>query len=183
MMAHPARLTDMEMLHQLLMLLAGVTEPQQNLVANALRLLLSDDRFAGDLSGGNLPVEDALDEVLWADPPTSNYGVTFPVRDVEFGGMRLPADQPVVISFAAANNDPSRGGNRAGNRAHLAWSAGPHTCPSKGHARLIASVAIEELLDRLPDMELAIPAENLTWRPGPFHRALEALPVRFPPIP
>ena len=47
---------------------------------------------------------------------------------------------------------------------------------------MIASVAIEQLLDRLPDIELAVPLEELTWRPGPFHRALAALPVRFPPV-
>jgi len=29
-------------------------------------------------------------------------------------------------------------------------------------------------------MELAVPASLLTWRPGPFHRALAALPVNFP---
>jgi hypothetical protein len=31
----------------------------------------------------------------------------------------------------------------------------------------------------VPDIELAVPADLLTWRPGPFHRALNALPVRF----
>jgi hypothetical protein len=30
---------------------------------------LNDEGFAGDLSGGSLVVEDALDEVLWTDPP------------------------------------------------------------------------------------------------------------------
>ncbi|MFF5264880.1 cytochrome P450 [Actinomadura viridis] len=181
MMAHPVRLSDEEMAHQLILLMGAGTEPQQNLIANGLRLLLSDDRFAGDLSGGSLPVEDALDEILWTDPPMANYGITYPTRDVDFAGHRLPADKPVVISFSAANNDPSRAtAARTGNRAHLAWSAGPHTCPAKGHARLIASVAIEKLLDRLPEMELAVPVEELRWRPGPFHRALEALPVRFP---
>ncbi len=62
------------------------TEPQQNLIAGALRLLLSDDRFAGTLSGGSLPVEDALDEVLWTDPPMANYAVHYPVRDVVYEG-------------------------------------------------------------------------------------------------
>jgi cytochrome P450 len=182
MLAHPVRLTDEEMAHELVVLMGAGTEPQQNLIANGLRLLLSDDRFAGDLSGGNLPVEDALDEILWTDPPMANYGSTYPTRDVDFAGTRLPADQPVLVSFAAANNDPARGTRgRAGNRAHLAWSAGAHTCPAKNHARLIASVAIERLLDRLPDLELTVPVEELTWRPGPFHRALAALPVRFPP--
>ncbi|MEU9017981.1 cytochrome P450 [Actinomadura sp. NPDC048394] len=184
LLAHPSELTDGEMLHQLVTLLGGGVEPEQNLIANGMRLLLSDDRFGGDLSGGSLPVEDALDEILWTDPPMANFGITYPRQDVEFRGRLLPADQPVVISYAAANTDPSRAAaGRAGNRAHLAFSAGPHTCPAKGQARLIASVAIEKLLDRLPDMELAVPVDELEWRPGPFHRALTALPVRFPPEP
>ena len=183
LMAHPARLTDEEMLHQLVLLMGAGTEPQLNLITNALRLLLSDDRFAGSLAGGTLPVDDALDEVLWTDPPMANYAVHFPVRDVELAGVRLPEGDPVVISFSAANTDPAlTAEHRAGNRAHLAWSAGPHSCPAQSPARLIATVAVEKLLDRLPDLELALPTDELTWRPGPFHRALAALPVRFPPV-
>ena len=34
-----------------------------------------------------------------------------------------------------------------------------------------------------PDMELAVPASHLTYRPGPFHRSLTGLPVHFPPSP
>jgi cytochrome P450 len=179
---HPVRLTDDEMVHQITTLLGAGTEPTQNLIVNGLRLLLSDDRFAGDLSGGNLQVEDAIDEVLWTDPPLANFAMTYPAQDVDFAGVRLPKDQPVVISLAAANTDPALANeHREGNRAHLAWSAGPHTCPAQGQARLIASTAIEKVLDALPEMELAIPASMLKWRPGPFHRALTALPVNFPP--
>ncbi|WP_431607872.1 cytochrome P450 [Streptomyces griseocarneus] len=184
LMAHPVQLSDEEMLHQLVVLIGAGTEPQQNLIANALRLLLSDDRFAGDLAGGSMPVEDALDEVLWLDPPMANYAVHYPTADLDLGGVPLRAGEPVVVSFAAANTDPAlRSDRRTGNRAHLAWSAGPHHCPAKDPARLIAAVAVEKLLDRLPDLELAVPAERLVWRPGPFHRALTALPVRFPPVP
>jgi cytochrome P450 len=180
---HPVRLTDEEMMHQITTLLGAGTEPTQNLIVNGLRLLLSDDRFAGDLSGGNLQVEDAIDEILWTDPPLANFGMTYPTSDVEFAGVRLPKDQPVVISLAAANNDPALATeHREGNRAHLAWSAGPHTCPAQGQARLIASAAIEKVLDALPEMELAVPVTMLKWRPGPFHRALTALPVNFPPV-
>jgi cytochrome P450 len=183
LMSHPARLNDEELAHQLIILMGAGTEPEQNLIANTLRLLLSDDRFGGDLSGGSLPIDDALDEVLWMDPPMANYGVTYPVRDVELAGVKLAEGEPVVISFAAANTDPSNASaERTGNRAHLAWSAGPHTCPAQGQARLIASVAIEKLLDGLPDMELAVPVDELVWRQGPFHRALTTLPVRFPPV-
>jgi cytochrome P450 len=184
LMAHPAQLNDEEMLHQLFVLLGSGIEAEQNLIANALRLLLSDDRFAGDLSGGTLPVEDALDEVLWTDPPVANFAITYPTRDVDIAGIELPQDEPVVISLAAANTDPKwTSAPTAGNRAHLAFGAGPHTCPAQRPARLIASVAIEKLLDRLPDMRLARGADRLEWRPGPFHRALTALPVCFPPVP
>lgn len=183
MMAHPAHLTDEEMMQQLALLVGAGTEPEQNLICNAMRLLLSDDRFAGDLAGGSIPVEDALDEVLWTDPPMANYAIHYAVTGLELGGVPLPVGEPILVSLAAANTDPALASSRrGGNRAHLAWSAGPHTCPAKSPARLIAAVAVEKLLDRLPDMQLAVGVEQLAWRQGPFHRALAALPVRFSPI-
>jgi cytochrome P450 len=183
LLAHPARLSDEEAMHQLLVLMGAGTEPEKNLIANGIRLLLSDHRFGGHLGGGTTSVEDALDEILWRDPPVANFAFHYPVESRDFEGVRLPADEPVVISFAAANTDPTMvSDHQAGNRAHLAWSAGPHACPATSQARLIAAVAIERLLDGLPEMELAVPAHELTWRPGPFHRALTALPVRFPPV-
>jgi cytochrome P450 len=183
MMAHPAELGDEEMMHQLVLLMGAGTEPEQNLICNALLLLLSDDRFAGDLAGGSTPVDEALDEVLWTDPPIANYAVHYALQDTEVDGVELTAGRPILMSLTAANTDPVlRGERRGGNRAHLSWSAGPHTCPAKSPARLIASVAVEKLLDRLPDVELDCGAEQLEWRQGPFHRALVALPVRFPPI-
>lgn len=182
MMAHPNRLTDDQLVHQLIVLMGAGTEPQRNLIANGIRLLLSDDRFAGDLTGGSMPVEEALDEILWTDPPIANYCASYPPVDVDFHGTRLPAHQPLVLSFAAANLDPALADHRARNRAHLAWSAGVHTCPAQQSARVIAVAAIETLLDALPDLRLAIPDEQLEWRPGGFHRALAALPVHWPPV-
>lgn len=183
LMEHEANLSQVELIDQLVVLVGASTEPQQNLIANALRLLLADDRFAGTLNGGSLPVEDALDEVLWTDPPMANYGIHYAFHDVEVDGTRIEAGTPIVISFAAATTEPSLlSDRRAGNRAHLAWSAGPHGCPAQREARIIASVAIERLLDRLPDIELAVPVEDLVWRQGAFQRALAALPVVFPPV-
>ncbi|MFE9324613.1 cytochrome P450, partial [Nocardia sp. NPDC052278] len=50
-------------------------------------------------------------------------------------------------------------------------------CPARTAAYLIAQDAIDQLLDARPGMQLAIPPDKLTWRPGPFHRALSTLPV------
>ncbi|MFD5395785.1 cytochrome P450 [Streptomyces sp. NPDC127097] len=182
LMQHSSRLTDEEMVHQLALLIGAGTEPVQNLIANALRLLLSDEQFAG--GGGDLLVEDAINEVLWNSPPIANYATHYPVHEVELSGNKLAAGTPVLVSFAAANGDPSLSATRQtfSKRAHLAWGAGPHACPAKDPALLISIRAIEKLLNTLPDIELGVPAETLTWRPGPFHRALNALPARFTPV-
>ncbi len=184
MMEHPAKLSDEEMLHQITIMLGAGIEPERNLIANGLLLILSDERFFGGLYGGGLLVEDALNEVLWNSPPIANYATHYPVQDTELGGVKLPAYSPVLISFAAANTDPTLSSSRQmlSKRAHLAWGAGPHACPIKESASLIATVAIERLLNEVPDIELAVPAESLEWRPGVFHRALSALPARFTPV-
>lgn len=177
----PANLDDEEMLHQVLSFYGAGIEPLQNLIVNALRLMLTDDRFAGGILGGSLSTRDALDEVLFTDPPLSNYSVTFPRQPILIDGVWLPAHQPVVISIAACNNDPSIDTQvYTGNRAHLAWSLGEHTCPAKSVAYLVAQDAIDQLLDALPELRLAVPADELDWRPGPFHRSLISLPVSFP---
>ncbi|WP_232839641.1 MULTISPECIES: cytochrome P450 [Nocardia] len=181
---HPAGLDDTEMLSQLISFYGAGIEPQQNLIANTLLLMVTDERFGGNVLGGALSTRDALDEVLFNDPPMANFCTTYPRQPILIDNTWLPAHQPVVISLSGCNNDPAiRGGDRTGNRAHLAWSAGPHACPAKSVAYMIVQDAIDQLLDALPELDLAVPADQLAWRPGPFHRALAALPVVFPPSP
>ncbi|MEV8567598.1 cytochrome P450 [Streptomyces sp. NPDC051322] len=180
---HPAGLRDEELKDQLVMLMGAGVEPERNLIANALLLMLSGDEPGSIRGGPGMLVEDALNEVLWDNAPIANYATHYPVRDVELGGMVLRAGSPVLISFAAANSDPALTDARRtlSKGAHLAWGAGPHVCPAKSPAQLIALTAIEKILNVLPDVTLARPAAEAEWRPGPFHRALVSLPVHFTP--
>ncbi|MEV4128969.1 cytochrome P450 [Nocardia sp. NPDC049707] len=181
---HPSRLDDTEMLCQLISFYGAGIEPMQNLITNTLLLMLTDARFGGEMLGGSLSTRDALDEVLFNDPPMANFSITYPRQPILIDNTWLPANQPVVVSLSGCNNDPAiRGGDRTGNRSHLAWGAGPHACPAKSVAYLVVQDAIDQLLDALPELELAVPADELAWRPGPFHRALAALPVVFPKSP
>ncbi|WP_433192139.1 cytochrome P450 [Nocardia sp. CA-107356] len=181
LLKHPAGLDDLEVMQQLVPIYGAGVVPLLNLIANTLLLILTDDRFAGDVLGGSLSTRDAIDEVLFNDPPLANFCFTYPQQPIVIDNVWLPAHQPVVISMAACNNDPGiHEGDHTGNRSHLAWSAGPHACPAREAAYLIAQDAIDQILDILPDIRLAIAPEELTWRPGPFHRALATLPVVFP---
>ncbi|MGW2031320.1 cytochrome P450 family protein [Streptomyces spinosus] len=179
---HPAGLTDEELKDQLVMLMGAGVEPERNLIGNALLLLLSPDTSGRD---SGLLVEEAIDDVLWNQTPIANYATHYPVQDVDLGGVVAEANTPVVISFAAANSDPAlaEARQKRGKGAHLAWGAGPHACPAKDPAQVIAVTAIEKILNALPDLTLAVAEKELEWRPGPFHRALVALPVAFSPTP
>ncbi|WP_159851299.1 cytochrome P450 [Nocardia sp. CY41] len=185
MLGHSAGLNDTEMVHQLATLYGAGIEPQLNLIVNTLLLILTDERFGGSVLGGSLSTRDALDEVLFNDPPMANFCLSFPKQPILIDDVWLPAHQPVVISIAACNTDPAiRAERYAGNRAHLAFGGGgPHACPANSLAYMIAQDAIDQLLDALPELRLAVPTDALTWRPGPFHRALTALPVAFPQSP
>ncbi|MGW1005634.1 cytochrome P450 [Streptomyces sp. NPDC002520] len=179
LMQHPARLTDEEMVHQLALLLVAGNEPLRNLIGNTLHRLLTHDAYANQ---GGL-IDEAIDDTLWENPPMSNLAAHYPVADMEFAGQQLQAGDLMLVSFAAANTGPAlTAARQAGsNRAHLAWSAGPHACPSKDPARQVTVTALENLLNQLPDVELAVPADSLIWRPGPFNRGLATLPARFTP--
>ncbi|WP_439956300.1 cytochrome P450 [Nocardia mikamii] len=184
---HPNGLNDIEVFAQLMSFYGAGFEAQRNLINNALMLILTDERFRfGDILGRNLSTTDALDEILFNDPPMANFCTTYPRQPIMIDGVWLPANQPVLISLAACNNDPKIRGEAAssiGNRSHLAWSTGPHACPAKSVAYLTVQNAIDQLFDALPEIQLAVPAAQLEWRPGPFHRALASLPVVFPKSP
>jgi cytochrome P450 len=181
MMAHPARLSVEELVNHLVVLVGAGNEPQKNLIANTLFLLLTDSGFGQGLIQGTTAIRDALARSMAVNPPMLHFGITFPVRDCFLEGTLLPAHQPVVIAYAAVNTDPELGEHVdwTASRAHLSWSAGPHSCLAQQVSLTIATTAIEVALQRLPHLDLAVPAEELLWRPGPFHRALETLPVRF----
>ncbi|MGW0248519.1 cytochrome P450 [Nocardia goodfellowii] len=182
LLQHPAGLDDEEMVHQVAGHYGAGIEFQQNLIANALQLILTDDSFGGSVLGGNLSTRDALDKVLFNDPPLANFLTTYPRQPILVGDIWLPAHQPVVISMAACNHDlTTSADDHTGNRSHLAWGIGQHACPAQSLAYQIAQDAIDQLLDALPEMRPAAPETPPAWRPGPFHRALASLPVTFPP--
>ncbi len=60
---------------------------------------------------------------------------------------------------------------------HLAFGHGIHHCLGAPLARLEGRIALGSLLVRFPRLRLAIPPEQLTWRPSVLMHGLEALPV------
>jgi cytochrome P450 len=188
LLEHPADLGDQEIVLDLLVVLSIAHQPTSNWIGNSVRLMLTDARFAATLSGGRATAGQALDEVLWEDTPTQNSIPRIATRDTQLGGQRIRARDLLVLGLAAANADPHvrrDADGAAGNRAQMSFSHGEHGCPYPAPelAEVIAKTSVEVLLDRLPDLTLAVPAGSLEWRPSVWVRGLTGLPVTFTPVP
>ncbi|QDY75723.1 cytochrome P450 [Streptomyces qinzhouensis] len=202
LLADPAGATDEEVTRQVLGMVAAAHRPTADWIGNTLRLLLTDERFARDVSGGRLSIGQALNEVLWLDTPTQLATGRRARRDTQLGGRRIRAGDRLVPALAAANTDPGiwpDGRAGAENTAHLSFGGGVHRCPYPAPllADVIARTAIETLLERLPDTVLATEATEApeaagtagaakaaepVWRPSVRARGLVTLPVRFTPV-
>ncbi|GAA0579860.1 cytochrome P450 [Actinomadura livida] len=186
LLAHPAGLSAEEVIIDLLVVMAAAQQPTGNWIGNALRLMLVDDHFSMTFQGGRSSVDQALTQVLWEDTPTQNFIGRWAVHGCRLGGRDIRAGDLLVMGLAAANADPQvrpEAGAATGNRAHLSFGHGEHGCPfpAPEHAEVIARTAIEVLLDRLPDIELAVAPDGLEWRPSFWMRGLHSLPVTFSP--
>lgn len=183
----PIGYTDEQLTAELIAILGGGDQPTTEWLGNALRLMLTDERFSASMSGARSSVRDALTEVLWEDSPSQINAGRFAALDLELAGRLIRKGDLVMLAYGAANHDPRvRGagpGQVGANHAHMSFSHGKHACPhaAQGIAELITTTGIEVLLDRLPDLELAVPPQDLRWRPSPWARGVVSLPVTFSP--
>ncbi|GAB3726483.1 cytochrome P450 family protein [Nocardiopsis nanhaiensis] len=184
LLQHRAGLSDEEMLHQLVVTIGAGAEPTANLISGTMRALMADAEVRRAFNSARVGVGEAIDQVLWRDPPVNNYPVLYPVEDVRVDlDTVIRAGEPVLLGYAAAHAELSGGGPdiELGNRAHLAFGVGPHRCPAQGFAYAIAQVGVETLTRRLSDVRIA--EGDAQWRPAPFALALSQLPVMFTPVP
>ncbi len=186
-LSHPNLHDDGEVAQSMVLMISAGYETTTTWIAQALRLMLTDPRFLGRLGGWRPGVDEALDEVLWRDPPMANMPARYALRDTELAGRAVQRGDAFILGLMAANNDPrvhvDDPWTELGNRSHLAWSTGPHACPAQIPARIITRAAVDTVLSLLPGIRLAVPAEELARRPSPWTRCPAVLPVLFTPRP
>ncbi|MEU1692402.1 cytochrome P450, partial [Streptomyces hirsutus] len=154
-------------------------------LANVLRTVLVDPRFRAQLNGGQMTVPEAVEQLLWDEPPFSTIFAYFAKQETELGGQRIRRGDGLLFAPAPANVDPrvrpDPTAHMQGNRSHLAFSGGPHECPGQDIGRAIAEIGVDALLMRLPDLELDVDDEDLRHAESIASRHLIELPVRFTP--
>ena len=104
-------------------------------------------------------------------------------RNVKLGDVELKQGERIMVMIGASNMDPKA--NEAPERLdverhpnrHFAFGTGIHFCLGYQLARIEGKCALQALFGRWPKLALAIPADEVRWRPNPGLRAIETLPV------
>lgn len=132
-------------------------------------------------------IPGAVEEMLRLYAPLHNFRRDA-VRDVEVGGVPIRAGDPLLLAWGAANRDPEKFPNpetadfaRPNARDHVTFGAGTHACIGQFFARTELQVALDVVLDRLGEYELAGEPEVSGLTGGGHHQGVERLPVRFRP--
>jgi cytochrome P450 len=176
---------DSEVAQSMVLMITAGAETTATWITQALRLMLTHPRFRGQRGGYRPGVDDALDEVLWQDPPMANMPARYALYDTELAGQPIQRGDAIILGLMAAGSDPrvhvADPWAELGNRSHLAWSTGPHACPAQVPARIITRAAVDTAVSRLPGLRLAVREEQITLRPSPWTRCPASLPVTFTP--
>ncbi|MEY9871519.1 mycocyclosin synthase [Streptacidiphilus sp. MAP12-33] len=126
----------------------------------------------------------AVEELLRVNLSIGDGLPRLALEDVQLGDVLVKAGELVLVLVEGANSDPEVFPNpdvidlaRSNSAAHLSFGGGQHYCPATALGRRHAEIAITTLLERMPELELAVPIEQLVWRTGYMKRLPERLPV------
>ncbi|OSC40038.1 cytochrome P450 [Mycobacterium decipiens] len=177
------QLSDEEIFSFLRLLLpAGVETTYRSLGNLLFGLLCNTDQLDAVRADRSL-LPQAIEEAVRWEPPLLTI-TRVATRDTELAGVPIPAGSSVMPMLGAANRqedrypDPDRFDIFRSARAHIGFGHGVHVCLGMHLARLEMRVALNLLLDRLPNLRLHPQGDDPHIR-GQVFRSPTSLPVLF----
>jgi cytochrome P450 len=180
------RLSDTELVTMVMTLVIAGHETTAHLIGNGIAGLLAHPDQLALLREDPSLMPAAVQEILRWGGPAVTAMLRHATEDVAIGDVTIKAGDRVQAVLSAANHDPQRYPDAerldvtrldATGVQHLAYSNGLHYCLGARLANEEAEVALAAVLDRYPDLALAVPPDGLEWQPLPFSRQLIRLPV------
>jgi cytochrome P450 len=176
-------LTDEEIFAFLRLLLPAGAETTYRSSSNLLFGLMSNQDQLAALVDDRSLLPQAIEEGVRWEPPLTGI-VRLAMEDVEIDGVAVPSGSVINVCIGAANRDetrwedPDRFDLFRPPQAHVSFALGPHTCLGMHLARMETTVAMETILDRLPNLRLD-PAADDVHISGNTFRAPRTLPIVF----
>jgi len=179
------RLSDEEILQEGLLILVGGDETTRHVISGGMEQLIRNPAQRRVLIDAPARIPTAVEEMLRWVTPIQNMNRTA-TRSVELRGQTIREGDKVLLLYPSGNRDervfdrPFEFNVAREPNNHVAFGGyGAHFCLGASLARLELRVMFEEVLRRLPDIQLASDA-RLPLRPSNFIVGIESMPVVFP---
>jgi len=177
------RLTPNELLGMVFLLIVAGYETTVHLICNGVLTLLEHPESLEQLRADPELIAPAVEEILRHRGPVQSTKPGWAAEDITLHGITIPKGKPVMPMLAAANHDPRAFENpltfditRYPNH-HLGFGHGIHFCMGAHLARAEARLGIANLVNRLPDLRLAIPASELELETMPGWHRYQSMPL------
>jgi cytochrome P450 len=166
-------------------IVAGGHETTANMISLGVLLLLrSPDQLSAILADPSL-IHGAVEEML-RYCTILHVGMTLvAVEDLEIGGRWVRKGEGVFASLISANHDPAAFPDpdvfniQRSERHHVAFSYGVHQCVGQQLARMEMQEVFSVLFQRLPNLRLAVPFEELRFKHQNIVFGVDKLPVTW----
>ncbi|GAB3740540.1 cytochrome P450 [Amycolatopsis oliviviridis] len=179
------QLADAELVPITFVLLIAGHETTINLIGNGVYALLRDRPQLELLRADSSLLPRAVDELLRHESPSSHGTFRTTTAELPLGDVVIPADELVLVSLIAANRDPAQFDRpheldwSRSQTSNLAFGHGIHHCVGAPLARMEGRIALGRLLERFPDISLAVDEDELAWTRSTLIHGLRSLPVRL----
>jgi cytochrome P450 family 142 subfamily A polypeptide 1 len=176
-------LSDEEIISESLLILIGGDETTRHVISGGVYQLLLDRSRWEALRADRSLLPTAIEEMLRWVSPIRNMARQA-TTDLELNGQQIRQGEKLLLLYPSANRDeavfedPFRFDIRRTPNEHVAFGFGPHFCLGANLARLELTIILDEMLDRLPTLELADPTEP-PYRAANFVSGYESLKVRL----
>ncbi|MEV4376655.1 cytochrome P450 [Streptosporangium sp. NPDC049644] len=178
-------LTDAQLVDMALVLLGAGHETTANMLGLGTFALLEHPDQLAALRADPTLIDNTVEELL-RFLTIIQLGVSrVTTEPVTLGGVDIPAGATVVIATPETNRDPrywpepDRLDLQRPRTPHLAFGHGVHQCLGQQLARVEMRIGLGELFTRLPDLRLAVPADEVPLRNEMLIFGVHSLPVAW----
>ncbi|OLF19164.1 cytochrome P450 [Actinophytocola xanthii] len=178
-------LTDVQLTDMALLLLAAGHETTANMLGLGTFALLENPDQLAALRADPALLDGAIDELLRYLSIIQVGVIRVATEDVALGGVEVAAGSTVIVAQPEVNRDPrhwdepDRLDVLRPRSFHLAFGHGVHQCLGQQLARIELRIGLGELLARLPNLRLAVPAEQVPLRNEMLIFGVHSLPVTW----
>ena len=172
--------TRKEVISNIFFLFGSGYETTMNLICNVIFTLFSHPLALRQIQSNWDLLPQSIDEVIRFQSPVQVASPSKLISDLKIDNYLIPKGETIIPILAAANRDPDKYPNpdvfdiNRKPKKLLAFGYGPHLCLGSHLARLEVRIAVKNLLQRIPGLNVN-DINQPRWKPHIGLRALESL--------